>query len=153
MTKNKNEDVRKADYKWASAALSLISSGSSDLRQLVVAAELDPDSGDLSDVDVSGLDLSGQDLSGWDLRYANFKDTKLVGTELRGSIIDPFALIEADGWEMAKIDDQLREGARRAKVLMKLVSELELSVRTDNALASAGMVPLEILYRVPKVNC
>src|SRR4051794_1339787 len=112
------------EYDWASAALSLISSPATDLRKLVADAQLDPQSGDLSDVDLSDIDLTGQDLSGWDLRNANFKGAKLAGAELRRSIVDPFAIIEADGWEEAKLDDDARKAANTAALLMRRIDDL-----------------------------
>ena len=126
-------------FDWADAALALISSDATNLRQLVSAAELDAHAGDLSDVDFSNIDLTGQDLSGWDLRHASFKGASLAGAELRRAVVDPFSIIEAVGWESAKLDDDVRGAAHKAALLVKSVDELELSIRSANVLRSAGI--------------
>jgi hypothetical protein len=114
--------------------MSLISNPSSDLHQLVAASELDPAAGDLADIDLGGINLSGQNLSGWDLRHAKFKDAILTGTELHESIVDPFALVEAQDWEQAHLDDNTRTAARGAATYLMPISTLGLSERTKNCL-------------------
>jgi hypothetical protein len=117
-------------YDWAQAMFSLAASQSSDINELAASADLDPTAGDLSDVDLSDLDLSGQNLSGWDLSHANLENTILKGTELRGAKVDPWALVTAQDWELAELDDELREVAQGLNpAIRRSIDGLEWSKR------------------------
>jgi hypothetical protein len=138
-------------YDWASAVLSVLEAESDDLNELAKAAELDPFAGDMSDMDCSGLDLSGQNLSGWDLKHATFAGAKLANTRLRDASLDPKALIEADDWEQAELDDHVRAEATKLRdisqlgfdpLLLKDIRELELSSKAFNALRNDNVVYL-----------
>ena len=127
-------------FDWADAALALISSDATNLRQLVSAAELDAHAGDLSDVDFSNIDLTGQDLSGWDFDGTPAsKAPHSPGQSYGVPLSIPFPIIEAVGWESAKLDDDVRGAAHKAALLVKSVDELELSIRSANVLRSAGI--------------
>jgi CspA family cold shock protein len=100
-------------YNWAQALYSLACSPATDLNDLAVAATLDPKSDDFSDVDFSGLDLSGQNLTGWNLQNANLKNAIMRGaqidqTDLQHAIVEPEQLIQASGWENARLNEKVR---------------------------------------------
>lgn len=131
--------MKKPAYDWARAFVAVASTMSVDLNELAVAAELDPRTGDMSDIDLAGLDLSGQNLAGWDLRDANLKDTRITGAELRGAILDPWQLVEAKDWENAQLDQEVRELVSSINPgLLARVDDLELSVRTGHCLRSTN---------------
>jgi hypothetical protein len=137
----------KGTFDWAAAVLAIASTKSENLGQLARAAELDPLSGDLSDIDLSGLDLTGQDFRGWDLRNARFSGARLSNAELRNARLDPAELIGAVDWEEARLDDEVRAAAQAAAVerdnaFMQRVVDLELSVRTTQCLSNAEIVHL-----------
>ena len=129
----------KQSYDWAEAALSLISTDSTDIRQLVEAAGLNASKGDLSDIDLSHIDLSNQDLSGWNLENANFRGAKLNNTNLHGSLIDPYAIIMADDWEIARLDPDVFKSARNLLLFVTEIQEMNISVRSSKGLKMAGV--------------
>jgi Bacterial RNA polymerase, alpha chain C terminal domain/Pentapeptide repeats (8 copies) len=131
--------TQESKYDWAAAIAAIVSTGSTDFRELANIAQLDPVAGDLSDVDFSGLDLSGQNLGGWDLSKAKFVNARLTETELRSALVDPEEIIEAVDWEEANLDDSVRMAAKmaaKAKLsrLSRRVQDLQWSVRTANCL-------------------
>jgi len=131
--------VQKKPYDWAQAVFALAESDSDDLNELAARADLDPQSGDLSDIDLSGIDLSGQDLEGWDLSNANLENAILKGTQLKGAAIDPWELVTAQDWQLADMDDELREAASSLNPnLRRRISDLELSIRSSNCLRSVN---------------
>lgn len=95
-------------YNFAKALYNLKIAESSEIHDLLKAAELDGEAGDLVDMDLSNLDLSGQDLSGYDLRNVNFENAVLVGTNLKRAKVDPDQLLVARYWWQADLDEDLR---------------------------------------------
>lgn len=129
-----------SEFNWAKAAFSVASSEASDLRELVAAAELDAEGGDLSDIDLSDMDLTDQDLSGWDLRNASFRNARLTRTGLHGAIIDPFQLVQAVDWKEAKLDERMRAAAENAEVLILPIDKLEIPIRPARVFEAAGIL-------------
>jgi hypothetical protein len=134
-------------YDWAAAIAAIVSTNSSDFRELAAIAQLDPIAGDLSDADFSGLDLSGQDLGGWDLSNAKFANARLNQTELRNARLNPYEIVEAVDWEKANLDDDVRVAAQKAaaqrfEVLDRKVTDLEFSVRSQQILRNAEVMHL-----------
>ena len=138
---------------WAQSTLHLLLSESQAIDELVVAAKLDPLTGDLADADFGGLDLSRQVMSGWDLRNANFVGTKLGRTDLTGAVLNVENLILAEDWQNAKLDAQVRDDANRAAVLSRSVETLELSVRTNNALKMNGVRTIRAIIALSEGEC
>lgn len=130
----------KLTYDWAGAALSVEQCDSTDLRQLVSAAKLDAENGDLTDVDLSNMDLRGQDLSGWDLRSACFQGARIANADLSGTKINFESLTDAEDWQKAKLDEKDMLVALETAVKKIKVRNLNVSVRTDNCLRNAHIL-------------
>lgn len=136
----------KQPYDWAQAMVALANTKSRDLGELAKAANLDPRSGDLSDVDLSDLDLSGQDLSGWNLKYAKLANAKLTGANLRDATFNVCELIQAIDWQSADLDEKVRDIATEFTELpfnpnfLIEIAELEFTMRTRRLLANDNIV-------------
>jgi hypothetical protein len=138
--------------------LTLANTKSSDLDELAKAADLDPRSGDLSDVDLSGLDLSGQDLSGWNLKFAKLANAKLTGTKLRDAALNVCELIQAIDWRRADLDDKIRNVAIELAELpynpnlLIGIPELGFRTRTKRLLETENIAYVGDLVRKTEVE-